>query len=77
MLNQIPEVQKTIKPISRKEAKQIELFGQASNMDAYKSRYDLHISGDVSELDQFVTRDFQMGSGITPIYHLKFHGSLN
>lgn len=70
-------VKKEFIPITKKEAKQIELFGEAKNMDSYKSIYDLHINGSVSELDQFNSRSYEVGSGTIPIYRLNYSGSQN
>lgn len=63
--------------LTKKDLKEIEMIGEAQNLDSYKSVYDLLISGDVSELDQHQNKAFQVGRGTIPIYKLKFQGSLN
>lgn len=65
------------KILTKKDLKEIEMIGEAQNLDAYKSVYDLFISGDVSEFDQHGNRAFQIGRGTIPIFKMKFQGSLN
>lgn len=69
------KTQKTI--LTKKDLKEIEMIGEAKNLDSYKSMFDLFISGYVSELDQHQNKEFQVGRGTIPIYKLKFQGSLN
>lgn len=64
--------------ITKKEARQIEMFGEAKNLNSYKSHYDLVVMDGQLELDQHGRKTFQIGSSELPIFgRFKFTGSLN
>lgn len=64
--------------ITKKEARQIEMFGEAKNINGYKSQYDLVVMDGQLELDQYCKKTFQVGKSELPIFgRFKFSGSLN
>lgn len=69
---------KTQNSITKKEARKIEMLGEAKILDSYKSHYDLVVIDGQLELDQHGRKTFQIGSGELPIFgRFNFTGSLN
>ncbi len=70
--------------ITKKEARQIEMLGEAKNLDSYKSHYDLVVMDGQLELDQHISKventidsfieanetiePYQIGCGDLPIF---------
>lgn len=64
--------------LTKKEARQIEMLGEAKNINCYKSQYDLVVMDGQLELDQYCKKTFQIGKSELPIFgRFKFSGSLN